>query len=200
MKAPTAISYESLTPVTSNATKYDLCEEKANAKMATMRFTSAQARADYEKNFITTCMGISQQPSSTVSSSPTATGTVTNTASTNLTSTPIKTGTSVIVEPDFANVKVYDLDIPSGSPSVSPIKTGTSAIVEPNFANVKVYDLDAPTGGSVPSTSTPTASNEVISEGNGESASSTLSTTQKPNYLLYGGIAISAIILYKILK
>lgn len=159
MKPPTAIGYVSTSTATSTETKYDLCEAKAYSKMATMRFTSAQAKADYEKNFITTCMGIS--------TTPTPTTTTTTTTANNNAPNPVTTGSSAIVEPDFTNVKVYDLDTPSGSPSGS---SGSAS------------------------------SSEGVSEGNAENKSNTSTITNQPNYVLYGVIAISSILLYKILK
>lgn len=167
MKAPTAIAYVSPSTTTTTQSRYELCESKANAKMATMRFSSSQATLDYKTNLINICMGVIEQPSTnTITPKPTTTTTPTPTPTNNNTPTPVVTGTSAIVEPDFTNVKVYDLDTPSGG--------------------------GAPTnlGGS---------KGEVI-EGNGENTSNTTITAKKPNYVLYGGIAISAILLYKILK
>jgi len=158
---------KSIIQQSSATTPIQSCEEKASMKMATMRFSSAQGANDYRKQLIEECMGMSQQPTTTVSNSPTATGTVTNTVSTNLAPAPVKTGVSAIVEPDFANVKVYDLDAPSGSPS------GTSG-----------------SGSSA----------QEISENNVQNTSSVVAVAKKPNYVLYGGIAVSAILLYKILK
>jgi hypothetical protein len=137
-------------------------------KMATMRFSSAQGASDYRKQLIDECMATSQSSITNVST-PKPTATVINSVATNIAPIPVKTGVSSIVEPDFTNVKVYDLDTPSGvgAPSTS--------------------------GGSA-------GSGGAVSEGNGETISSTTIIAKKPNYILYGGIAISAILLYKILK
>lgn len=170
MKAPTAFAYTSTILPTSTKTPIQSCEEKATMKMATMRFSSAQGASDYRKQFIEDCMATSQPSTTNVSTpTPTPTGTVTNTVSTNLAPTPVVTGLSAIVEPDFANVKVYDLDYPSGGGS--PLTSGVSA-----------------------------GSGGAVSEGNGQNTSTTTTNVKKPNYVLYGGIAISAILLYKILK
>lgn len=167
---------KSITQQTSATTTIQSCEEKASMKMAVMRFSSAQGASDYRKQLIDECMGTSQQPTTTVSSSPTATGTVTNTVSTNLAPAPVKPGVSAIVEPNFSNVKVYDLDTPSGSPSGSP------------SANAMVASSSGGSKGSI----------EEISEGNGENTSSVVAVAKKPNYLLYGGIIASGILVYKI--
>jgi|LakMenEpi03Aug12_release.lakeMendotaPanAssembly.Ray.scaffolds.fasta_scaffold08260_28 hypothetical protein len=159
MKAPTAIAYVSPSTATTTQSRYELCESKANAKMATMRFSSSQATLDYKTNLINICMGVTEQPS---------TNTITPKPTTTTTTTP------------------------------TPVVTGTSAIVEPDFTNVKVYDLDTPSGGGAPTNLG--GSKGEVSEGNGENTSNTTITAKKPNYVLYGGIAISAILLYKILK
>jgi len=161
------------------------CEEKATMKMATMRFSSAQGASDYRKQLINECMA--------TASSPTATGTVTNTVSTNLTPTPkptatvvntistnlapapVKPGVSAIVQPDFSTVKVYDLDTPSGTPSGSP--SGNAMVASSS-------------GGSK-------GSSEEISEGNKEDTSSVVAVAKKPNYLLYLGLVIFGVIVYK---
>ena len=161
---------KSIIQQSSATTPIQSCEEKANIKMASMRFSSAQGASDYRRQLIEECMLMSQQSTTNIST-PTPTTTVVNTVATNLAPTPVKTGVSAIVEPDFANVKVYDLDAPSGSPSGSPMGASSS-------------------GGSK-------GSSEEISEGNGESI---VAVAKKPNYVLYGGIAVSAILLYKILK
>jgi len=165
------------------------CEEKATMKMATMRFSSAQGASDYRKQLINECMA--------TASSPTATGTVTNTVSTNLTPTPkptatvvntistnlapapVKPGVSAIVQPDFSTVKVYDLDAPSGSPSGSP------------SGNAMVASSSGGSKGSSEEIS------EEISEGNKEDTSSVVAVAKKPNYLLYLGLVISGVIVYK---
>ena len=85
--------------------------------------------------------------------------------------------------------------------TTNPIKTGVSAIVEPDFRNVKVYDLDAPSGspsGSPSETSDSVDSAEEISEGNLQNIPSVVAVAKKPNYLLYGGIIASGILVYKI--
>ena len=177
MKAPIATGYTSTILPTSVKTPIQSCEEKATMKMATMRFSSAQGASDYRKQLIEDCMATSQ-PSTTTVTTPTPTATVVNTVATNLAPTPVKTGVSAIVEPNFANVKVYDLDAPSGSPIGIP--SGNAMVTSSSVDSV--------------------GSSESIIEGNGETISDTVSISQKPNYVLYGGIAISAIILYKILK
>jgi hypothetical protein len=103
---------------------------------------------------------------------PTATGTVTNTISTNLAPAPVKPGVSAIVQPDFSTVKVYDLDAPSGSPSGSP--SGT------------------PSGSS---NSDDSVASEVLTEVANQINS--VPTIKKPNYLLYLGLVISGVIVYK---
>jgi hypothetical protein len=176
------------------------CEEQASAKMATMRFSSAQGASDYRNNFINQCKGL-----------PTATSSVVETITQPTTQTPTPTqaptnvGVSNIVQPDFSNVKVYDLD----TPTQAPTNVGGNNVVQPDFSNVKVYDLDTPSGGSNANTTDNTsASNDVPNENtgssdnvsNGETKSNATMGAKKPNYVLYGGIAISAIILYKLLK
>lgn len=173
MRPPTAIAYVSPSTTTTTQSRYELCESKANAKMATMRFSSSQATLDYKTNLINICMGVVEQPSTnTITPKPTTTTTTTTptpTPTNNNTPTPVVTGTSAIVEPDFTNVKVYDLDTPIDS---------------------RPLGLPSFNSGS---------KGEVI-EGNGENTSNKTITAKKPNYVLYGGIAISAILLYKILK
>ena len=115
---------------------------------------------------------------------PTATGTVTNTISTNLAPAPVKTGVSAIVEPDFRNVKVYDLDAPSGSPSGSPI--GIPSGISSDNAMVASSSGDSK------------GSSEEIIEGNVQNIPSVVAVAKKPNYLLYGGIIASGILVYKI--
>ena len=172
------------------------CEEQASAKMATMRFSSAQGASDYRNNFINQCKGLPTESSSVVKTTIQPT-----------TQTPINVGVSNVSQPDFSNVKVYDLD----TPTETPVKAGVSNVVEPDFSKVKVYDLDTPSGSpSVNTTENTSGSSDVPNENtgssnatsgsNGETKSSATIISKKPNYALYGGIAISAIILYKLLK
>lgn len=158
----TILPTKSIIQQSSATTPIQSCEEKANIKMASMRFSSAQGASDYRRQLIEECMRMPQQ----------STTTVVNTVATNLAPTPVKTGVSAIVEPNFANVKVYDLDAPSGSPSGNAMVASSS-------------------GGSK-------GSSEEISEGNVENTSSVVAVAKKPNYLLYGGIIASGILVYKI--
>ena len=185
MKAPIATGYTSTILPTSATTPIQSCEEKATIKMATMRFSSAQGASDYRKKLIEECMGMPQQTASTSPVYiPPVTGTVTNTISTNLAPAPVKPGVSAIVEPDFRNVKVYDLDAPSGSPSGSPI--GIPSGISSGNAMVASGSGDSK------------GSSEEISEGNVQNTPSVVAVAKKPNYLLYGGIIASGILVYKI--
>lgn len=157
--------------VATNKTQRELCDDSAVKTMSGMRFSSSEGALEYRKMLTDKCMGI-VQPSQTVVAPVSQPVVQTPVVQAPVVQAPVKAGVSAIVEPDFTNVKVYDLDTPSGAPS------GASNVTSGGYES----------------------SIETISEGNGEGAPTTLSTVQKPNYILYGGIAISAILLYKFLK
>jgi hypothetical protein len=102
------------------------------------------------------------------------------------------------------NVEVISIVEPTAPITTeTPVNVGVSSIVEPNLSNpsgTTTSNTTSTSGSSnVPSGNTSGTSN-VLSGSNEENKFIATITQKKPNYVLYGGILISAIILYKLLK
>jgi len=106
------------------------------------------------------------------------------------TETPDNSGVSVIVEPNLSN--------PSGT-TTGNTTGNTSGNTSSNTSGNTSITTSGNTSGTTTSNTTGNTSGST-SGSNGENKFSATITAKKTNYVLYGGILISAIILYKLLK